>query len=296
MSRSMHRDARRAGASSRRSSVLGERAEHAHAAAAPARMPALRAPRRPRSRTVLAVVPIETSTTSASSIRYGTTASAGRRPKCALERVLDLARRPPARAPSPPGAACGAISVSCGKSSPPTTRGLSVTRCGRSSGGRNASTVSWSGMSVMHHRVRQHERVLAHHHRQQHARVLGEAVGQQDRVEHLLVVLAVELDPAGVAQHQRVAVVDPDVPRRAERAVDRHHHDRQPEVARREHVLRHVGEPVRRRRRERARAGERRSRCTPPSRCARSRRARRRPSRSSALQSSSMHSVCGVIG
>jgi hypothetical protein len=107
-----------------------------------------------------------------------------------------------------------------------------------------------------HHRVREHERVLADQHRQQDARVLGQPVRRQDRVEDLLVVLAVELDPAGVAQCEGVAVVDPDVPRRAEGPVDRHHHDRQPEETGGEHVLGHVSEAVGRRRGESARTGE----------------------------------------
>ncbi len=109
----------------------------------------------------------------------------------------------------------------------------------------------------LHLRVGDDEGVHAHHHGQQDALVLGQAEGQERRVEHLLVVLAVELDPREVAQHERVAVVDPDVPGRAQRAVDRHHDDRQAVEARHHDVLGHVGQPVRRAGGERARAGER---------------------------------------
>ena len=76
-----------------------------------------------------------------------------------------------------------------------------------------------------HHGVREHEGVLTDHGRQEHARVLGQAIAKEDRVRDLLVVPAVELNPSGVAQHQRVAVVNPDVPGRAKGAVHGHHHD-----------------------------------------------------------------------
>jgi hypothetical protein len=56
---------------------------------------------------------------------------------------------------------------------------------------------------------------------------LGDAERLDDRVEHLLVVLAVVLDPAGVALRQAVALVGEDVPGRSERAVDVGQHDRQ---------------------------------------------------------------------
>ena len=60
------------------------------------------------------------------------------------------------------------------------------------------------------------------------------------QVERLLVGLGVELDPAGVALRHRVAVVVPDVDRRADGAVRQRHHDRQPEPGRVVERLAHV--------------------------------------------------------
>ena len=83
-------------------------------------------------------------------------------------------------------------------------------------------------------RVRQVERILGDHDRETDVGVLREPERLQHRVEHLLVALRVELDPAGVALAHRVGVVGPDVPRRRDGPVDHPHHDGSP----------HPGSPV----------------------------------------------------
>ena len=108
----------------------------------------------------------------------------------------------------------------------------------------------------VHQRVREHEAVLRHEGRQQHARVLRDAKREQDGVDEVLVRLAVELQHGGVAQRQAVALVDPDVPRRAERAVGGDQDDRQAVVAGGEHVLGHVEQAVGGAGREGAGAGD----------------------------------------
>jgi hypothetical protein len=76
------------------------------------------------------------------------------------------------------------------------------------------------------HRVRQDEAVHAHHHR--HRQFLAEAEGLQVQVRRFLVGLGEQLQPAAVALAHRVAVVVPDVDRRADRPVGHRHHDRRP--------------------------------------------------------------------
>ena len=75
--------------------------------------------------------------------------------------------------------------------------------------------------------VGEDEAVHAHHHR--HRQLLGELERLDVQVERFLVGLGEQLQPAAVALAHRVAVVVPDVDRRADRAVGDRHHDRQPE-------------------------------------------------------------------
>lgn len=70
------------------------------------------------------------------------------------------------------------------------------------------------------------ETVLTDHEREADVGVLGDAGGHDEVVVGLLVVLAVELDPAGVAGAHRVAVVAMDVDGAGERAVDERHQHR----------------------------------------------------------------------
>ena len=73
----------------------------------------------------------------------------------------------------------------------------------------------------------------------------------------LLRVLGEELDRAGVAHEHRVGVVGVDVDRAGERAVADRHHDRRAHRGGDVDDLGHQRHPLRRRRRHRARAGER---------------------------------------
>ena len=75
--------------------------------------------------------------------------------------------------------------------------------------------------------MREDEAFHADHDRHHHRRILGEAKSGQHGIEQLLIVGAVDLDQALVAQHQRVAVVGPDVPGRPHGAVGHGHHHRQ---------------------------------------------------------------------
>ena len=72
--------------------------------------------------------------------------------------------------------------------------------------------------------VREDEAVHAHHHR--HRQLLGELERLDVQVERFLVGLGEQLQPAAVALAHRVAVVVPDVDRRADRAVGDRHDDR----------------------------------------------------------------------
>jgi len=56
------------------------------------------------------------------------------------------------------------------------------------------------------------------HHRQVDG--LGQAIGLQGSIEHLLAISAVELDPSGIALGEAVGLVGPEIPARAEGAVD----------------------------------------------------------------------------
>ena len=124
-----------------------------------------------------------------------------------------------------------------------------------SNGGRKASTCSCVGMSTLLVGVREDEAVHADHDRQRE--LLGELERLDVEVDRLLVRLRVELDPAGVALRHRVAVVVPDVDRRADRAVGDRHHDRQAEPGGVVERLGHVEEPLAGRGRVGARAGRR---------------------------------------
>ncbi len=56
-----------------------------------------------------------------------------------------------------------------------------------------------------------------------HPRVFGQLEGAEHRIENLLVIGRVELQPSQVPQHQRVAMIRPNIPRRTHRSVgDRH--------------------------------------------------------------------------
>ena len=142
-----------------------------------------------------------------------------------LLELVDAPRRaPPARASIASWISSRCRSVSCGQVMPPYVRGCpKSSRCGRSQRRQVAVDLLLLRQVDDHLRVRDDEAVLGDQRRQQHAGVLGDAERQQDRVHQVLVRLAVELQPGGVAQRQPVALVDPDVPRRAERAVRRDH-------------------------------------------------------------------------
>ena len=75
--------------------------------------------------------------------------------------------------------------------------------------------------------------------------VLGQAEGQHGRIRHVLVRVTIQLDPGKIAEHQGVALVRPDIPRRAQRSIDGRHYHGQAIESRHHHVLGHVGEPVR---------------------------------------------------
>jgi hypothetical protein len=77
--------------------------------------------------------------------------------------------------------------------------------------------------------VREDEAVHAHHHR--HAQLLGQLEGLDVQVERFLVGFGKQLDPAAVALAHAVAVVVPDVDRRADGAVGHRHHDGQAQAA-----------------------------------------------------------------
>ena len=83
----------------------------------------------------------------------------------------------------------------------------------------------------------------------------GDLERLHDRVLRLLVALAVDLEPAGVALREGVVLVGPDAPRRADRAVDVHQHDRKPGPDRPMDDLVHEEKPLRRGRREGPHAG-----------------------------------------
>jgi hypothetical protein len=100
--------------------------------------------------------------------------------------------------------------------------------------------------------VREDEPVHADHDGQRD--LLGELERLDVQVERLLVGLGVELDPARVALRHRVAVVVPDVDRRADRAVGDGHDDRQPEAGGVVQRLDHVEQALARGRRVGARA------------------------------------------
>ena len=108
-------------------------------------------------------------------------------------------------------------------------------------------------------RVGDREAVEADEHRQQDVGVLGDPRRDDHQVVRLLRVLGEELDDAGVADQHRVGVVAVDVDRAGERAVAERHHDRR--AHRRGDVddLGHQREPLRRGRRHRAGARERRA-------------------------------------
>ena len=89
------------------------------------------------------------------------------------------------------------------------------------------------------------ESVEVHHQRQQHPGVLGYPERLDDGVDGLLVAGDVNLEPACVALAYRVLVVAPDVPARAQRAVDvGHHHGHADARGVVEHLV-HIGKPVR---------------------------------------------------
>ena len=67
--------------------------------------------------------------------------------------------------------------------------------------------------------MRDDEAVVGDDRRKENALVFGDSKGEKDRVGHVLVGLAVKMEPGGVAQRQGVALVHPDVPGRAERAI-----------------------------------------------------------------------------
>ena len=94
--------------------------------------------------------------------------------------------------------------------------------------------------------MRHDECVHAGQRRQQDAVILREPECQQRGVENFLAILAVELQPRKVPQHQRVALVRPDIPRRSQRTVDPDHDDGQPVVPGDHDVFRHVSESIRR--------------------------------------------------
>jgi hypothetical protein len=107
--------------------------------------------------------------------------------------------------------------------------------------------------------VRHDEAVHHHHRRQKHAVILSDAKGEETRVDDVLMGFAVELQPSGVAHGQAVALIDPDVPRRAKRAIADHHDDGQPTMTGRKDVLSHVEQTVGRAGGERSRTGHRRT-------------------------------------
>ena len=112
-----------------------------------------------------------------------------------------------------------------------------------SNGGRKASTCSCVGHVDPLEGVGEDEPVHAHHHRQR--QLLGEAERLHVEVERLLVGLGVQLDPAASrAGDIDVAVVVPDVDRRADRAVGDRHHDRQAEARGVVERLDHVEQPL----------------------------------------------------
>ena len=79
------------------------------------------------------------------------------------------------------------------------------------------------------------------------------------RVVDFLAVFAVQLDPAGIAEEHRVAMVAADVDRRADRPVDHRHHHRQPRGGGDGADLGHQQQPLRRGGRDGPRPGRRRA-------------------------------------
>ena len=90
--------------------------------------------------------------------------------------------------------------------------------------------------------VGEDESVHAHHHRDR--QLLGQAEGLDVQVCRLLDRLREELDPAGIAGGHGVAVVVPDIDRRANSAVGQRHDDGQPEPAGVVDGLHHEEEPL----------------------------------------------------
>ena len=99
------------------------------------------------------------------------------------------------------------------------------------------------------------EAVHADHDRERE--LLGEAEGLDVEVGGLLVRLGEELDPSRVPYRHGVAVVVPDVDRRADGPVGQCHHDRQPETGGVVDRLDHEQQPLARGRGVGARAGGR---------------------------------------
>ncbi len=76
---------------------------------------------------------------------------------------------------------------------------------------------------------------------------------------NFLIVFTIELQPGEVPEHQRIALIRPNVPWRPQRAIDGDHHYRKPVIAGDHNVLGHVGQAIGRACRERPRAAHRRA-------------------------------------
>ena len=92
--------------------------------------------------------------------------------------------------------------------------------------------------------MREDEGVLVDQDRKEDPRILCQSEGKKGRIEHLLVVLAKELDPAGITEHETVSMIHPDVPGRAQSAVCRHHDNGEAIERSAEHVFAHVSQPI----------------------------------------------------
>ncbi len=93
-----------------------------------------------------------------------------------------------------------------------------------------------------HHRVGEDEAVVADH--DGAVDLLGDPVGLDDRVDDLLVVAAVDLDPARVALGDGVLLVVEDGPGGADAAVDAAHDDGEPGARRPVELFVHVQKTV----------------------------------------------------
>ena len=88
------------------------------------------------------------------------------------------------------------------------------------------------------------EPVKADHCRELDCRIFCNAVGDIVEIGGLLVVLGVELEPAGIPEGDRVLLVVPDRERRSERTVGDRHDDGQALTGHVKADLKHQGKPL----------------------------------------------------